>query len=90
MTESKSYLYTQHSEFRSCTIGPELLLGELAADVRGTTPILLGGSVLWEDEFLSSEENMSRSITNLEHYHFRYEMFRRPGVSTHIFLVPRC
>ena len=22
---------------------------------------------------------MSRSITNLEHYHFRYETFRRPG-----------
>jgi hypothetical protein len=28
---------------------------------------------------LSGEANMSHSIANLEHYHFRYPMFRRPG-----------
>jgi hypothetical protein len=37
------------------------------------------GVPIWEGEFLSGESNMSHSIRNLEHYHFRYDMFRRPG-----------
>jgi hypothetical protein len=79
VTEAKSYLYLQHSKLRSCALGPELLLGELPADIRGTSSILRKGKVLWQDEFLSGEENMSHSIANLEHFHFRYPMFRRPG-----------
>ena len=35
--------------------------------------------IFWQGEFLSGEANMSHSIRNLEHYHFRYSMFRRPG-----------
>ena len=79
VTESQNYLYTQHSKLRSCSIGPELLLGELTTDVRGKSRILRKGRVIWEDDFLSGEENMSHSIANLEHYHFRYPMFRRAG-----------
>lgn len=79
LTEAQNYLYTQHSKLRACSIGPELLLGELPADVRGKSRVLRGNQVLWEDDFLSGEKNMSHSIANLEHYHFRYSMFRRPG-----------
>jgi hypothetical protein len=79
VTESQNYLYTQHSKLRACSLGPELLLGKLPADVRGKTRILRKGRLIWEDDFLSGEENMSHSIANLEHYHFRYPMFRRPG-----------
>jgi hypothetical protein len=79
VTEAQNYLYTQHSKLRACSIGPELLLGELPQDVRGTTRILRKGKVIWQDEFLSGEENMSHSVANLEHFHFRYPMFRRPG-----------
>lgn len=79
VTEGKNYLYLAHSKLRSCSIGPELLLGDLPDEVRGTSRILRDGSVVWEEEFLSGEKNMSHSIANLEHYHFRYPMFRRPG-----------
>jgi hypothetical protein len=79
VTEAINYLYTQHSKLRACSIGPELLLGELPDDVRGKVRVLRGGKALWEGEFLSGESNMSHSIRNLEHYHFRYDMFRRPG-----------
>ena len=79
VTEAQNYLYTQHSKLRACSIGPELLLGDLPADLRGTTRILRRGKVLWQDEFLSGEDNMSHSVANLEHFHFRYPMFRRPG-----------
>lgn len=79
VTEAQNYLYTQHSKLRACSFGPELLLGTLPQNVRGKSRIIRDGEVVWEDDFLSGEENMSHSIANLEHYHFRYEMFRRPG-----------
>ena len=79
VTEAKNYLYTQHSKLRACSIGPELLLGELPQDIRGKSRIIRDGKVIWEDDVLSGESNMSHSIGNLEHYHFRYDMFRRPG-----------
>jgi hypothetical protein len=79
VTEAINYLYTAHSKLRACSIGPELLLGDLPDDVRGTVRVLRAGKPIWEGEFLSGESNMSHSIRNLEHYHFRYDMFRRPG-----------
>jgi len=79
VTEAQNYLYTQHSKLRACSLGPELLIGELPADIRGASRIIRDGKVLWEAEVLSGEANMSHSIANLEHFHFRYRMFRRPG-----------
>lgn len=78
-TEKINYLYLAHSKLRACSYGPELLLGELPADVRGTSRILRDGTVIWEAEFLSGEDNMSHSLSNLEHHHFKYDLFRRPG-----------
>ena len=79
VTEAQNYLYTQHSKLRACSFGPELLLGDLPKDIRGKSRIIRDGKVIWEEEVLSGEGNMSHSIANLEHYHFRYDMFRRPG-----------
>jgi hypothetical protein len=78
-TEAQNYLFLAHSKLRCCAIGPELLVGALPHDVRGKSRILRGNQVLWEEDFLSGEANMSHTIANLEHHHFRYGMFRRPG-----------
>lgn len=86
VVERQNYLYGAHSKLRSCSIGPELLLGDLPADVRGHSRVLRDGKKLWEGEFFSGEANMSHSIANLEHHHFKYAMFRRPGdVHCHFF-----
>lgn len=79
VTEALNYLYLAHSKLRACSIGPELLLGDLPEDVKGTVRVKRQGKAIWEGEFLSGESNMSHSVRNLEHYHFRYDMFRRPG-----------
>lgn len=79
VTEAENYLYLAHSKLRACSIGPELLIGELPDEVRGVSRILRDGAVVWEEEFLSGETHMSHSIANLEHYHFRYPAHRRPG-----------
>jgi hypothetical protein len=79
VTEAQNYLYLAHSKLRACSFGPEILVGELPEDVRGTVRVIRDGKPIWEGEFASGEQNMSHSIANLEHYHFRYDMFRRPG-----------
>jgi len=85
-TERMNYLYLAHSKLRQCAFGPELLLGELPADVNGTSRIIRDGKTLWEKPFLSGESNMSHSITNLEYHHFKYSAFLRPGdVHIHFF-----
>jgi hypothetical protein len=77
--ERQNYLWLAHSKLRQAALGPELLLGELPNCVTGASRILRDGEVLWEKPFLSGEANMSHSVANLEHHHFKYEQFRRPG-----------
>jgi hypothetical protein len=86
VTERQNYLYLAHSKLRPSSFGPELLLGDLPADVRGASRIRRGKAVLWEKPFISGEQNMSHAIANLEAHHFKYELFRRPGdVHVHFF-----
>ena len=77
--ERQNYLYLAHSKLRVCSFGPELLVGPLPDDIRGSSRVLRGGEVIWEGAFLSGESNMSHSVANLEHHHFKYPLFRRPG-----------
>ncbi len=86
ITERGNYLWLAHSKLRHASLGAELLVGELPADVRGTSKITRNGETLWEKPFLSGEANMSHAIANLEHHHFKYGLFRRPGdVHVHFF-----
>jgi len=86
VTERQNYLYLAHSKLRPAAVGPELLVGDLPRDIRGTSRILRDGDVLWEKPFLSGEDNMSHSFANLEHHHFKYEAFRNPGdLHVHMF-----
>lgn len=79
VTERQNYLYLAHSKLRNCSFGPELLVGELPSDIQGMSRIYRGDKVLWEKPFVSGEENMSHYIANLEHHHFKYKQFCRPG-----------
>ena len=86
VTERVNYLYLAHSKLRNAAFGPEILVGPLPDDIRGTSRIHRAGKLLWEKPFLSGEANMSHSIANLEHHHFKYGLFRQPGdVHVHMF-----
>jgi hypothetical protein len=86
VTERMNYLYLAHSKLRPAALGPELLTGELPADIRGAARIRRGTVTIWEGPFLTGETNMSHAVGNLEHHHFKYELFRRPGdVHVHFF-----
>lgn len=77
--ERKNYLFLAHSKLRQSSFGPELRLGAPPADIRGTSRLRRDGAVIWEKPFLTGEENMSHSLANLEHHHFKYPEHRIPG-----------
>lgn len=84
--ERQNYLYLAHSKLRQCSFGPELLLGDPPAHIAGRTRILRGDATVWEGELLTGAANMSHTLANLEHHHFKYDRFRRPGdVHVHYF-----
>lgn len=86
ITERQNYLFLAHSKLRVCSFGPELLVGDLPNDIQGTSRIIRNGETVWEKPFLSGEANMSHTIANLEHHHFKYQLFRRGGdVNLHYF-----
>lgn len=86
VTERHNYLWLAHSKLRQAALGPELLVGEVPEHVEGVSRIRRDGETLWEKPFLSGEANMSHSLSNLEHHHFKYGLFRRPGdIHVHFF-----
>jgi hypothetical protein len=86
VTERHNYLWLAHSKLRKAALGPELLLGPAPEHIEGVSRIRRGEETIWEKPFLSGENNMSHSIANLEHHHFKYDLFRRPGdVHVHFF-----
>lgn len=86
VTEKGNYLWLAHSKLRPASVGPELRLGPLPEDIRGSSRVRRQGAVIWEKPFLSGEANMSHWVSNLEHHHFKYGLFRQPGdVHIHMF-----
>ena len=77
--ERQNYLYLAHSKLRQCSFGPELFIGALPDHIEGHARITRNGETVWSSDWLSGEANMSHTIANLEHHHFKYANFRRPG-----------
>jgi hypothetical protein len=85
-TEQLNYLYLAPSKLRTCAIGPELCIEPEFQNVSGAARILRGGKELWSRTIATGEQNMSHTLANLEHHHFKYPAHRRPGdVHVHFF-----
>jgi hypothetical protein len=77
--EKKNYLNLAGSKLRTCSIGPELIVDPDFRSVPGTVTITRNGKKFWSQPISSGEEEMSHSLRNLEHHHFKFELHRRPG-----------
>lgn len=86
MLETKNYLYLAHSKLRFCAIGPELIVEPDFNNVKGTAQVLRNGKAVWSHAVHTGEKNMSHTLANLEHHHFKYAMHRRSGdIHIHFF-----
>jgi hypothetical protein len=84
--ERHNYLNLAGSKLRQCSIGPELVVGTAFRSIAGEVSIERGGLPLWHKAIETGEENMSHSLANLEHHHFKFDGHRAPGtVHVHFF-----
>jgi hypothetical protein len=84
--ERRNYLNLAGSKLRASAIGPELVLSPSFESVPGEVWIERAGRRVWERAVASGEAEMSHSLRNLEHHHFKFDAHRRPGdVHVHFF-----
>jgi hypothetical protein len=77
--EKRNYLNLAGSKLRTCSIGPELVIDPDFRSVPGVATIERDGKPLWSKPIATGETEMSHSLANLEHHHFKFEAHRRPG-----------
>jgi hypothetical protein len=88
--ERQNYLYLAHSKLRPCAFGPELLLGELPDDVRGTVSVLRGEERLWQSEFLSGRRTCRTRWPTSSTTTSNMRCSAAPATCTCTSLAPRC
>jgi hypothetical protein len=77
--EKRNYLYLAPSKLRQAALGPELCVDASFTDLHGEVRVERAGHILWCAAIATGETNMSHSLVNLEHHHFKFEGHRRPG-----------
>jgi hypothetical protein len=77
--EKRNYLNLAGSKLRTCSLGPELVVGAAFHAVAGEVRIERGAETIWSKKVATGEENMCHSLANLEHHHFKFEGHRQPG-----------
>ena len=86
MFEKKNYLNLAGSKMRTCSLGPELVVGADFQSVSGEAQIERAGKIIWSKAIRTGEAEMCHSLENIEHHHFKFEAHRRPGdVHVHYF-----
>jgi hypothetical protein len=84
--EKRNYLNLAGSKLRTCSVGPELVVGAEFHAVAGEVRIQRGAETVWAKAIETGEANMCHSLANLEHHHFKFEGHRQPGdVHVHFF-----
>ncbi len=77
--EKRNYLNLAGSKLRTCSLGPEITIDHDFRLVPGKVAIERDGQEYWSQPIATGEEEMSHSLRNLEHHHFKFELHRRPG-----------
>jgi hypothetical protein len=78
--EHRNYLNLAGSKLRTCSIGPELVVGADFGDVSGRVRIFRDEVLLWDKQIRTGEQNMCHSLANLEHHHFKFANHRQPDM----------
>lgn len=79
-TEKQNYLYLAPSKLRTCSVGPELIIGHEFQEIELRCTVSRGGQCIYDSGNLwSGEKHMCHSLSNMEDHHFKYPQHRIPG-----------
>ena len=86
-TEKINYLYLAPSKLRTCSVGPELVVGEPFEDRDVRVIVRRAQAVIYDSgDLKSGQQFMCHSLSNCEDHHFKYPLHRQPGdVHLHYF-----
>jgi hypothetical protein len=87
--EKKNYLNLAGSKIRTCSLGPELIIDPDFSSVSGAVTIERNGRSVWSKDIRTGDAEMSHSLQNMEHHHFKYASHRRPG-DAHVHYYGAC
>jgi hypothetical protein len=87
--EKRNYLNLAGSKIRTCSIGPELVIGADFNSLPGRVAIERAGVRVWSKDICTGEAEMCHSLRNIEHHHFKFEFHRRPG-DVHVHFLGAC
>jgi hypothetical protein len=77
--ERSNYLNLASSKLRTCSVGPELVTDPPFDSVDGTVAIERNGTLFWTKQIATGAAEMSHTLANIEHHHFKFDAHRRPG-----------
>jgi len=78
--EKQNYLYLAPSKLRTCSVGPELVIGHEFQEIELRCTVTRNGKTLYDSGTLwSGEKHMCHSLANMEDHHFKYPPHRCPG-----------
>ena len=78
--ERKNYLYLAPSKLRSCSIGPELVIGADFSNLQGNVKVYRKDQSIWAKDIKSGQKNIVHTLENLEYHHFKYANHRLPDM----------
>ena len=86
-TEKINYLYLAPSKIRTCSVGPELVVGGEFEDLDVRVTVTRDGQQIYDSgDLKSGQQFMCHSLANCEDHHFKYPLHRQPGdVHLHFF-----
>ena len=86
-TEKINYLYLAPSKIRTCSVGPELVVGEPFEDLNVQVKVSRQNETIYDSGHLKSgQQYMCHSLENCEDHHFKYPLHRQAGdVHLHFF-----
>lgn len=86
-TEKINYLYLAPSKIRTCSVGPELIVGREFEDLDVRVTVTRDGQQIYDSgDLKSGQQFMCHSLANCEDHHFKYPLHRQPGdVHLHFF-----
>lgn len=87
--EKKNYLNLAGSKIRTCSLGPELVVGPDFRSVAGKVTLRRAGAELWSKDILTGEDEMCHSLRNIEQHHFKFATHRQPG-DVHVHYYGAC
>jgi hypothetical protein len=87
--EKCNYLNLAGSKLRTCALGPELVVDPDFASVAGAVTIVRAGATVWSKAIATGEDEMSHSLGNIEHHHFKFDAHRRAG-DVHVHYYGAC